>query len=77
MDEAEHPDADTDAAPTRPLIDVTPALHIAGHEEELMGTVGVPDTGPVLRHPGEPDEHEEAEQRIRDAVVTRGISPID
>ena len=69
-----------DAGPTeaeRPHIDVSGALGVAGHEEELLGTAGLPDTGGVLHHPHEPDERAESEERIRSAVVNRGISPVD
>ena len=33
-----------------PTIDVSKALHEAGHEVEALGYEGVPDSGPVLRH---------------------------
>jgi hypothetical protein len=71
-------DEDQDAADDdrdRPRIDVSPALGEAGHEEELLGTVGVPDTAPLVQHPGDPIE--DTEEQIQDAVVTRGISPVD
>ncbi|MBK9180118.1 MAG: hypothetical protein IPM45_11245 [Acidimicrobiales bacterium] len=34
----------------RPRIDLTPALHEAGHEVADLGLEGVPDTGPVVTH---------------------------
>ena len=37
-----------DGADRRPLIDVSGALHMAGHEAELLGFEGVPDTAPVV-----------------------------
>ncbi|MFZ4518744.1 MAG: hypothetical protein ACOYOP_10165 [Microthrixaceae bacterium] len=80
MTEERHEEADATADPAdgeRPHIDVSGALGIAGHEEELLGLEGVPDTGGVLHHPHEPDEPAEAEERIRSAVVNRGISPVD
>lgn len=49
------PATEADAAPAaaaehpRPLIDVSPALHEAGHEVADLGYEGVPDSGPVLR----------------------------
>lgn len=42
----------------RPGVDVTGALHEAGHEEALLGTEGVPDTGPVLRQPDDEDRRD-------------------
>ena len=41
------------AAPARPrpVIDLTPALHEAGHEVADLGFEGVPDSGPVLHTP--------------------------
>jgi hypothetical protein len=69
MGTTDHDDGD------RPHIDVSPALGEAGHEEELLGTTGVPDTAPLVQHPG--DRVEDAEEEIQEAVVTRGISPVD
>ncbi|MBM3660939.1 MAG: hypothetical protein FJW95_15760 [Actinobacteria bacterium] len=45
-------DAEVAAAPERvgPRIDVSPALHEAGHEVADLGFEGLPDDGPVL-HP--------------------------
>lgn len=43
----------------RPRIDVSPALHEAGHEVADLGFEGVPDSGPVLRtheDPARPDD---------------------
>jgi len=44
--------AEVVAAPerVRPRIDVSPALHEAGHEVAELGFEGLPDDGPVL-HP--------------------------
>lgn len=35
---------------SRPRIDVSPALHDAGHEVEELGYADLPDSGPVV-HP--------------------------
>ncbi len=46
----------TDDEPTsehRPLIDVSPALHEAGHEVADLGFEGVPDDGPLTTPAGE------------------------
>ena len=47
-------DASTESAarPPAPRIDVSPALHEAGHEVHDLGFDGLPDDGPVL-HPEE------------------------
>ena len=59
----------------RPLIDVSKALHMAGHEAELLGLEGVPDTGPVV-HGGSPDEddpHGDPKHRFGTDIATRGV----
>jgi hypothetical protein len=43
------------------MIDVTGALGEGGHEVEQLGYEGVPDTGPVIKKPEEPEPDEEAE----------------
>lgn len=52
--------APEDAAPHAPRrVDVSPALHAAGHEVHDLGLEGVPDDGPVLhpeRAPSGPDD---------------------
>lgn len=48
-DAPEPTDASSGGQP-RPLIDVSPALHEAGHEVADLGYEGIPDSGPVL-HP--------------------------
>lgn len=63
-------------APGRPLVDVSGALGLAGHEEELLGTADVPDTAPVQHHESDPDDPEHTEARIRDAMFTRPTGPI-
>jgi hypothetical protein len=51
--------AEVQAPRPRPLIDVSPALHEAGHEVRDLGFEGLPDDGPVV-HPehgqGPPDD---------------------
>jgi len=57
------PDADPDpdldrpaaARKARPTVDVSPALHEAGHEVHDLGFEGIPDDGPVV-HPEEATE---------------------
>ncbi len=49
------PEAAQEPASPRPLVDVSPALHEAGHEVHDLGFDGIPDDGPVL-HPEEADE---------------------
>ena len=56
------PDADPDPDPApdqpaaarkaRPIVDVSAALHDAGHEVHDLGFEGIPDDGPVV-HPEE------------------------
>ena len=55
-------------------IDVSPSLHIAGHEEELLGTEDVPDTGPVLHDATADDARraDEAAHEIDADIATRG-----
>lgn len=57
----------------RPLVDLRPALGLAGHEVEELGLEGVPDTGEVLYATEErtnavqhPMDHVEAD------IATRG-----
>jgi hypothetical protein len=58
------------------LIDVSPALHIAGHEAELLGFDDVPDTGPLV-HEGSPeqdaDPHGDPKHRFGTDIATRGV----
>jgi hypothetical protein len=65
-----------DSAVRRPLIDVSGALHMAGHEAELLGLEGVPDTGPVV-HAGNPDDdddpHGDPKHRFGTDIATRGV----
>lgn len=51
-DPADPTDPPDPTEPTEPrlLIDVSPALHDAGHEVTDLGFEGIPDSGPVL-HP--------------------------
>ena len=65
----------TDDQHERPLVDVSPALGEAGHEEELLGTADVPDTAPVLREDGE--DVDDAESQILGDIATRGIDTVD
>ena len=44
----------------RPAIDVSPALHEAGHEVEALGFEDVPDTGPLVGTQAEADERRDA-----------------
>ncbi len=70
---------DGDHAAPRPLIDVSKALHIAGHEAELLGLEGVPDTGPVV-HAGNPDDddpHGDPTHRFGTDIATRGVGHHD
>jgi len=55
-------------------IDVSPSLHIAGHEEELLGTEDVPDTGPVLHDAagGDARRADETAHEIEADIATRG-----
>jgi hypothetical protein len=65
--------ADTDserAAPGEARIDVTPALHTAGHEVEDLGFGGVPDSAPIL-HDDDTDE-EDFEHHLETDIATRG-----
>jgi hypothetical protein len=62
---------------SRPVIDVSPALGEAGHECELLGYDGVPDSGAVLHRAGsDEDMPEDAERRILDAMATRGVGGV-
>lgn len=73
-DEATAPDA-----PDRPVVDVRSALHVAGHETELLHAEDVPDTGPVL-HPDEDDpdlrpgsHHHDVAEGFEGDIATRGM----
>ena len=48
----------TDGTRPRPRVDVSPALHDAGHEVRDLGFEGIPDSGPVV-HPEEPSGPED------------------
>lgn len=73
---------DDDATPEheRRLIDVSPALHIAGHEAELLGFEDVADTGPLV-HEGAPeadgDPHDAARHHLGSDIATRGAGHAD
>lgn len=64
----------------RPLIDVSPALHLAGHEAEVLGLEGVADTGPLV-HEGSPegddDPHDAARHHLGSDIATRGAGHAD
>jgi hypothetical protein len=49
--------------PDRPLIDVSGALHMAGHEVHDLGYDDVEDTAPLV-HSGSPEEHEETAEEL-------------
>ena len=69
--------ADPPTRASRPVVDVSPALGEAGHESELLGYDGVPDSGPVLHRAGsDEDLPEDAERRILDAMATRGVGGV-
>ncbi len=57
---------------TPPKIDVSKALHEAGHEVEDLGFTGLPDTGPVI-HAAEHHQDTDA-QAAMDAIVIGGTS---
>ena len=51
----------------RPIIDLTPALGEAGHEQELLGYTGVADTGPLVDDHG--DDHDSIGDRLATIVA--------
>ena len=64
----------TAPAEDRPLVDLRPALGLAGHEVEELGLEGIPDTGEVLYATEErtnavqhPTDHLESD------IATRGL----
>lgn len=74
-DQSEPESAGTD--PTgheSPQLDMSEALHMAGHEAEDLGLEGVPDTAPVI----EDDESDEIdfEHRAESDIATRGADGI-
>lgn len=72
-DEGQHDVHDeTPPARTRPPIDLTPSLGIAGHEVELLHAEDVPDTAPVL-HADDPGGS--SADRIDGDIATRGFHP--
>jgi len=67
----EDDDTATPSGRRRP-IDLTPSLHTAGHEVELLHAEDVPDTAPVLHTD---DDGENAADRIDGDIATRGFHP--
>lgn len=47
----------------RPPIDVSAALHMAGHEVHDLGFDGIEDTAPLV-HAGSPDEQPETAEEL-------------
>jgi hypothetical protein len=72
-DQAETESAGTDPADA-PKLDMSEALHMAGHEIEDLGLEGVPDTGPVI----EDDDSDEFdfEHHAESDIATRGADGI-
>jgi hypothetical protein len=60
----------------KPVINFSAALGEAGHESELLGTEDVPDTGAVIRHPGDDDSPEDVEEKILRSIATRGVDGV-
>ncbi len=58
-----------------PLIDVSPALHMAGHEAELLGLDGVEDTAPALT--GDEDPSVDPVHHLGSDIATRGAGHAD
>jgi hypothetical protein len=58
-----------------PLIDVSPALHMAGHEAELLGLDDVEDTAPTLT--GDDDPNGDARHHLGSDIATRGAGHAD
>lgn len=73
-DQAETEAAGTDPVEAPPKLDMTEALHMAGHEIEDLGLEGVPDTGPVI----EDDDSDEFdfEHHAESDIATRGADGI-
>lgn len=76
-DEQHQPDGDApDPAP--PRIDLTPAVGMAGHEQELLGLEDVADTADIIRDdhlvngPDGPDG-----ERVVTDIATRGAGHAD
>jgi hypothetical protein len=58
-----------------PLIDVSPALHIAGHEAELLGVEDVEDTAPALAR--DDDSTVDPVHHLGSDIATRGAGHAD
>lgn len=72
-----HDDADPTGGDP-PRIDVSPALHMAGHEAELLGLEDVEDTAPVLEGEGRGgDDHGEPRHHLGTDIATRGAGHAD
>jgi len=54
----------------RPTVDVTDALGEAGHEQEILGYVGVADSGPLVDDHGDGDDRDTLVHRLA-AVIAR------
>ncbi|MFN7150395.1 MAG: hypothetical protein ACK4V6_13060 [Microthrixaceae bacterium] len=58
-----------------PLIDVSPALHMAGHEAELLGVENVEDTAPALTD--DEDRGVDPVHHLGSDIATRGAGHAD
>lgn len=58
------------------VIDVSPALHMAGHEAELLGLDDVEDTAPALKADDE-DPSSDARHHFGTDIATRGAGHAD
>ena len=59
----------------RALIDLSPALHTAGHEAEDLGFDGVEDTAPALA--GDEDPSGDPVHHLGSDIATRGAGHAD
>jgi hypothetical protein len=66
---------DTTPEHDTPLIDVSPALHMAGHAAEDLGFEDVEDTAPALT--GDENPASDARHHLGSDIATRGAGHAD
>jgi hypothetical protein len=70
----EQDDAEREDAVHPPVVDFSGALHMAGHESELLGFDGVEDSAPLvdLGSPDDDDPGGDPRHRFGTDIATRG-----
>jgi hypothetical protein len=66
--------SDVSEESSAPRLDMTEALHMAGHEVDDLGLEGVPDTAPAIEDDEYPPEQMagEFEHHVESDIATRG-----